>query len=105
MVEEWKDKLFKNTGLKFEFTDASHPKSHGCGKMIYKDGGCNHIWSCPCDFHWCWQVRARACVCGWLMCKRTVCTMTTHHIMLLAHWVRGCAVAVAAAAPTTISCC
>ena len=64
MVEEWKDKLFKNTGLKFEFTDASHPKSHGCGKMIYKDGGCNHIWSCPCDFHWCWQVRARVCAGG-----------------------------------------
>ena len=28
--------------------------------MIYKDGGCNHIWSCPCDFHWCWQVSGTA---------------------------------------------
>ena len=23
--------------------------------MIYKDKGCNHMWSCPCNFHWCWQ--------------------------------------------------
>ena len=55
-VEAWKDNLWKTQGLKFEFTDTQHPKTHGCGKMIYKDGGCNHIWSCPCDFHWCWQV-------------------------------------------------
>jgi hypothetical protein len=27
-------------------TDRSHPKEAGCGSMIYKDGGCNHIWSC-----------------------------------------------------------
>ena len=55
-VDEWKDKLLQTQGLRFEFTDRSHPKTHGCGKMIFKDGGCNHIWSCPCDFHWCWQV-------------------------------------------------
>jgi len=55
MVDKWADNLYKTQGLKFEFTDTSHPKKHGCGKMIYKDGGCNHIWSCPCDFHWCWQ--------------------------------------------------
>jgi hypothetical protein len=23
--------------------------------MIYKDKGCNHMWACPCGFHWCWQ--------------------------------------------------
>ena len=21
-------------------------KRHGCGRMIYKDKGCNHMWAC-----------------------------------------------------------
>lgn len=25
-----------------------------CGRMVKKEGGCNHIWNCPCKFHWCW---------------------------------------------------
>ena len=41
---------------KFRFhTTGEHTRQHGCGRMIYKDKGCNHMWACPCGFHWCWQ--------------------------------------------------
>lgn len=41
---------------KFRFhTTGEYTKQHGCGRMIYKDKGCNHMWACPCGFHWCWQ--------------------------------------------------
>ena len=55
-VEKWNDK-FQNDEesqkyLKLHVKQC--PTDKGCGRMIKKEGGCNHIWNCPCGFHWCW---------------------------------------------------
>ena len=47
---------FRKAHPTFKFhTTGEYTKTHGCGRMIYKDKGCNHMWACPCGFHWCWQ--------------------------------------------------
>jgi ariadne-1 len=54
-VQVWVEKL-SSQGIKVtKITSSSYPKTEGCGSMIYKDGGCNHMYLCPCKFHWCWQ--------------------------------------------------
>jgi|EP01046_Picozoa_sp_COSAG06_P015178 hypothetical protein len=48
MVDE-----FRKQHPTFKFhTTGEYTKTHGCGRMIYKDKGCNHMWACPCGFHW-----------------------------------------------------
>eukprot|EP01043_Picozoa_sp_COSAG02_P015042 COSAG02_NODE_632_length_19286_cov_1518.762235_3_plen_873_part_00 len=45
---------FRKQHPTFKFhTTGEYTKTHGCGRMIYKDKGCNHMWACPCGFHWC----------------------------------------------------
>ena len=51
MMEEW---MSHHPTFKLP-NSGENTKPHGCGRMIYKDKGCNHMWSCPCGFHWCWH--------------------------------------------------
>jgi hypothetical protein len=55
MVDQWEERLTAQGIEVISITDASHPQTFGCGRYIFREGGSNHIWTCSCDFHWCWE--------------------------------------------------
>ena len=52
-VQKWNEK-FQNDGESQKYMKLYVKQCPNCGRMIKKEGGCNHIWNCPCKFHWCW---------------------------------------------------
>lgn len=54
-LEDWKERIGA-AGLTVagKFGQGGNGKQFGCGSTIFKDGGCNHMYLCPCKFDWCW---------------------------------------------------